>query len=271
MKVERVPVEVHKIPPMNRPSLLVSWNTHDIGGLGSHVIDFLNKNLGGQEIAEIDPTGFFPLGGVRFKKDLVQVQEGRFWACDKYNLLIFRSDEPVFEQFDFLNIILDFADHHYQAKELYTLGGVLSLSPHTKPRRLLTVFNETEFKERLIAYGLEDMNWQGLPAISSYLLWVAGRRGLPGVSLWPEIPFYYAGREDPQAIKRTLSFLDRRLGLGLDLRGFDLEIGYQNEKIARLRKASSDINNYIRMLESGLELNEEERLNLTREVYEILE
>jgi hypothetical protein len=115
------------------------------------------------------------------------------------------------------------------------------------------------------------MNWHGPPAISSYLLWVARRRGLPGVSLWPEIPFYLAAREDPHAIKLTLSFLDRRFGLGLYLGGFDFQIDYQNEKIARLRKENSDINKYISMLESGQKLDEEEQLKLSREVYGILE
>ena len=114
------------------------------------------------------------------------------------------------------------------------------------------------------------MTWEGLPAISSYLLWVAKRRGIPGVSLWPEIPFYLATREDPQAIKLTLSFLNRRFNLGLDLGGFDLEIRDQDEKIAQLRTGNTEINKYISQLESGLGLDEDEQLKLAEEVYELL-
>jgi len=54
------------------------------------------------------------------------------------------------------------------------------------------------------------MNWKGPPAINSYLLWVAKKRDIPGVSLWAEIPFYLAVGEDFQAIKIGLSFLDKK-------------------------------------------------------------
>ncbi len=268
--VEKDPFEVYQTPHLQSPSLIVGWQTQDIGKLGSEVIHFLNERLGGKEIAEIKPLGFFPFGGVRFKDDLAQAPESKFWACEKNNLLIFKSDEPVFEHYQFLNSVLDFARYHCQVKELYTLSGAVSYIAHTHPRRILTVFNQLELKNRLQDNRLNDMTWEGPPAISSYLLWVARRRGIPGASLWPEIPFYLATSKDPQAIKLTLSFLDKRFNLGLDFEGFDLEIEYQNEKIAQLRKEDDEINKYINRLESGMSLDEEEQLKLVREVYELL-
>jgi len=268
--VEKDPFEIYQMPQLQSPSLIVGWQTQDIGKLGPKVIDFLNEKLGAKEIAEIKPLGFFPFGGVRFKDDLVQVPESKFWACEKNNLLIFKSDEPEFEHYKFINAILDLAEHHYQAKELYTLNGAISFTAHTNPRRILTVFNQPEIKNRLRGFGLEDMTWEGPPAISSYLLWLAKRRGIPGVSLWPEIPFYLASREDPHAIKLTLSFLNRRFNLGMNLGEFDLEIRDLNEKIAELRKEDAEINKYISMLESGLRLDEEEQLKLAEKVYELL-
>ncbi len=264
------PFEIYETPHLQSPSLIVGWQTQDIGKLGSKVIDFLKEKLGGQEIAEIKPLGFFQFGGVRFKDDLVQVPESKFWVCEKNNLLIFKSDEPEFGHYKFLNAILDFAENHCQAKELYTLNGAISFTAHTNPRRILTVFNQSELKNRLEDYGLEDMTWEGPPAISSYLLWLAKRRGISGVSLWPEIPFYLASREDPQAIKLTLSFLNRKFEFGLDLGGFDLEIRDQNEKIAQLRRENAEINQYINLLESGHRLDEEGQLKLAQEVYELL-
>jgi len=115
------------------------------------------------------------------------------------------------------------------------------------------------------------MNWEGPPAISSYLLWIAERRGIPGVSLWPEIPFYLAAGEDFQAIKLTLSFLDKRFNLGLDLRELDERIRDQNIKIDQLREEDSEINKYIGMLEGELSLSGEEQMELTKKVTELLE
>jgi proteasome assembly chaperone (PAC2) family protein len=270
MRVERGPFEIYESPHLKTPSLIVAWQTQDVGKLGSKVINFLKEKLAGREIAEIKPLGFFSFGGVRFKEDLVQVPESKFWVCEKNNLLLFKSDEPEFGHYKFLNALLNFGERHFQVKELYTLNGTISLVPHTNPRRVLTVYNQPEIKNRLKDHELEDMTWEGPPAINSYLLWVARRKGISGVSLWPEIPFYLGPREDPQAVKLTLSFLNRRFDLGLDLGGFDLEIKDQNEKIAQLRRENAEINQYINLLEKGHRLDEEEQLKLAQEVYELL-
>jgi proteasome assembly chaperone (PAC2) family protein len=79
-----------------------------------------------------------------------------------------------------------------------------------------------------------------------------------------------AEREDPQAIKATLSFLNKRFNLDLDLSEFDLRIRNQHERIARLREENTEINDTIRRLENGLMLNDEEQLKLTKEVHDVL-
>lgn len=263
--------EIYKTSQLQNPALIVGWQTHDAGKLGRKVIDFLNEKLGGEALAEIKPSGFFPLGGAVFKNDIVQVPESKFWACQKNDLLLFKSDEPRYEEYKFLNAILDLAEYYCQAKELYAISGTVSFIAHTNPRRILTVFNQPEFQKRLRGYGLENMPWQEPPAISFYLLWVAQRRGLPGVILGPEIPFYLAAGEDPLAIKQTLSFLNRRFSLGLDLDDFDSEIGNQNVKIARLRAENPEIDKSISLLEQGLALSEEEHVKLAEEVHQLLE
>lgn len=270
-KADKDLFELYQAPQFRNPSLIVGWQNQDAGRLSSKVIHFLNEKLGCQRIAEIKPLGFFPLVGAVFKDNLIQAPESIFWACRERDLLVFRSEEPRYEWYRFLDAVLDFAQNHCQVKELYTISGTVSLIAHTTPRRILAVYNQPEFQKTLQGYGLEDMTWEGPPAISSYLLWAARRRDMPGVSLWPEIPFYLAAPKDPAAAKLTLSFLDRRFNLGLDLGELDLESRSQNEKIAQLRKENAEINKYINLLESGLGLDEEEQVKLAREVYELLE
>jgi len=269
--VEKGLLELYQTSQLQNPSLLVGWQTHDVGKLSSRVVHLLTEQLAGNRIAEVNPSGFFPFGGAAFKGNFIQVPESKFWACEKSNLLIFQSDEPKYEWYKFLTAVLDFAEHDCQAKELYTISPRHSLTAHTTPRRILAVYNQPEFQKLLQGYGLEDMTWEGQPAISSYLLWAAERRNIPGVSLWPEIPFYLAAIEDPSAAKLTLSFLDRRFNLGLDLGELDLEIRDQYERIAQLRGENAEIDRYINRLESGLSLNEEEQVKLAREIYGLLE
>jgi len=267
--VEKNLFETYRTPRLQNPSLILGWQTRDIGRIGSRVTRFLNEKLGGIEVAEIKPLGFFPLGGAVFKDDLLQVPASKFWACQKNDLLIFKSNEPKYEWHKFLNAVVDFAEERCQAKEIYTVSGTIASIAHTSPRRILTVFNQSEFREGLQNYGLEDMTWEGPPAISTYLLWVAQRKGIPGMSLWPEVPFYLAATEDSEAIRQTLSFLDKRFNLALDLGEFDLEIERQNEKLARLREESPEVNKSIETLERGLSLDESEQVRLAEQVSEL--
>lgn len=256
-------------PTFKNTSLIVGWNK-DTGNVAPTVIDFLNEKLGGQMLCEIELEDFFSFGGVAVEDDIIQFPECKFFYNEKKNVVVFKSDQPNFQHYKFLNTVLDIADQFCNVKELYTISGFVASCVHNAPRRIFSVFNLKEFWERLQGYGLEDMTWEGPPAISSYLLWIARRRGLPGLSLWPEIPFYLGAHEDPQSIKYTLSFLDRRFHLNLDLTEIDRAIREQDEKITLLRQENAEIDQYLRLLESGLSLDEEEQLKLAREIYSLL-
>ena len=68
-----------------------------------------------------------------------------------------------------------------------------------------------------------------------------------------------------------LSFFNRRFDLGLDFGGLDSQIKAQGEKLALLRRENPEIDRYIRTLEVGLSLNEEEQFKLAQGVTEFLE
>jgi proteasome assembly chaperone (PAC2) family protein len=170
-----------------------------------------------------------------------------------------------------LDAITDFAQSYCKIKDLYTISGTISPVAHTNPRLISAVYNQKAIREKHWGYGLDDLNWEGPPAINSYLLWVAKNKGIPGVSLWPQIPFYLAAGEDYQAVKLVLSFLDKKFNLSLDFGELDKEIRIQNIKIDHLREEDSEINKYMGMLESELSLNETEQMKLTMKVNEALE
>lgn len=260
-------------PKLQSPSLVVSWSGEG-DTLGAKVTDYLNKKLGGQSFSEIEPTEFFPLAGVTIEDDLVQFPESRFYAVPENDLVVLRSDPPSYDWYKFLTLILDIAEN-CQVKEIYTIGGMVSLSAHTAPRQLLGTFNSPELKEALSSYNLDrGMNYETppgqRPTLSSFLLWVARRRNIPGVSLWVPIPFYLLAVDDPPAEKRTLEFLNRRFDLGMDLTDLDEEIKKQNVKLAQARESSPEIDEAIGRLESNLALSPEENQKLIREIEKFL-
>jgi proteasome assembly chaperone (PAC2) family protein len=264
-------VEMHSQPELGNASLIVGWQ-QDIGKLGQKVIEYLNRHIKARIFYEIEPVDFFPLMGVAIENNIAQFPVSKFYVGDeRRDLVIFESSQPQYERHRFLNSLLDASERYCKMKELYTVSGTVSPIAHTSSRRLLAVFNQPEFQISLRRYGLEDMTWEGPPAIDSFLLWLARRRDIPGVSLWPEVAFYLAATEDPKAVKVVLSFFNGRFNLGVDLTGLDLEIKDQSEKLARLRRDDIQIDRYIRALELGLSLDEEEQLRLARTVTEFLE
>lgn len=270
----KVPFRLWQQPELQNPSLVVGWGA-DAGKLGARVTDYLNKKLGGQSFCEIEPVEFSPLAGVTIDDDLIQFPETKFYSCPRNDLVILSSDPPSNEWYKFLNLILDIAERYCQVKELYTIGGTVSLGAHTTPRELLGTFNSLELKKALSQYNLaRNLDYETppgqRPTVNSFLLWVAKRRNIPGVSLWVPIPFYLVAVDDPKAQKMMLEFFEQRFELRIDFSDLDAEISRQNERIAQVRTRLPEIDQYITRLESNLRLSDDENERLVKEIERFL-
>jgi proteasome assembly chaperone (PAC2) family protein len=257
-------------PDLKSPSLIVSWSVY-AGKLGPKVTDYLNRKLGGQSFAEIDPAAFFTLSGVTIEDNLIQFPESLFYACPENDLVLFKSTPPGYDWYQFLTLFLNAAEQYCQVKEIYTIGGMVTLSTHTVPREILGTFNSAKMREALSVYQLSggtdyETPPGQRPTLNSFLLWTAQRRNIPGVSLWVPVPFYLVNVDDPQAQKKVLEFLDQRLDLGLDFSDLDEEIREQDETISEIRSAFPGIDESITRLESDIRLTEEESQTLVKEM-----
>lgn len=255
-------------------SLIVAWN-RDISRMGAKVAHYLIQKLTGQRFAEIEPVDFFPLSGVTVENDVIQFPESRLYLCPQNALVILVSDPPTYKWYEFLSLILDIGQQHCRVKELYTLGGMVSLGAHTTPLGLVATFNSAELKVALSGYGLSaDMDYETpadqRPTLNSFLLWTARRRNISAVSLWAPIPFYLLAVGDPRGQRRILRFFDQRFNLGLDFTDLDHEIKSQNVKIAQLRADLPEIDHFISRLEQNLVLSEEENEKLAKKMQEYI-
>jgi proteasome assembly chaperone (PAC2) family protein len=247
----------------------------DASRLGTRVADYLNRKLGGQGFGEIEPNEFFALEGIFIEDNLIQFPESRFYACLKQNLVIFQSPPPTYDWFRFLNLILDVAEHQYQAREMYIVGGMVSLGAHTAPRELMGTFNSSQLKEELSGYNFVG-SWDyetppgQRPTLNSFLLWAAQRRNIPAVTLWVPIPFYLVAVDDPRAQRRVLEFLDLRLNLHLDFTDLDDQIKQQSKRLAEARQRLPEIDESIKRLESNLTLSAEESQKLAKDIEKFL-
>lgn len=186
--------------------------------------------------------------------------------------MIFRSSHPRFGWYQFIDAILDVAEHCH-TKELYTVSGTVASCAYAARRELLITVNSPELKRILSKYDLatnvvNKTSHGREPTLNSFIIWLAKRRNIAGANLCVAVPYYLAPSDDPQACKKAAEFLDRRFNLGMDFKDLDAEISGQNERIAQLRIHFPEIDNCMRKLESKLGLTPEENEKLVREICE---
>ena len=261
-------------PKFDSSTVVVVWN-QDVGRLGPKVADYLARKLDGQELGEISPEGFFSLSGITVEDDIAQFPESKFYRCQNEDFVIFRSDIPRFDWYGFINLVLDIAEKYFKVKHIYTVGGMVLPSAHTTPRTLLSVVNSAEMKKILSKYDIVDnMDYETRedqrPTFSSYLLWAAKMRDIPGACLWVPVPFYLMTVEDPQACKKVLEFFNRHLELNINFADIDNEVAEQNKKIAQARSQFPELDGYISKLETNLGLTADEGEKLVKEIDELL-
>lgn len=262
MSLERFHFTSH--PEIEAPSLIVGW-MRNTGGVGVAVADYLAKASGSQGLCRIAPTEFFAVGGVEVVDDVARLPQARFFYDERDNAIVMRSDEPQSHRYEFLSAVLDLAEH-YRAERLVTVNGIASMIPHTGPRHVYGVFNDPRLQRELHGQVPADLTWQGTPHTSTYLLWLAGRRPLPGVGLWVEVPFYLANYEDAQAVRTVIELFGGIFERRYDLSEFDARISEQDEALAEMRQEEPEIDARISAVERGETLSKDEQLELIEAV-----
>lgn len=261
-------------PPAGPSTLLVTWN-EDGGRLGPGIAEYLSWKLAFHLFAEIEPEQFFPLSGVAIENDVAKFPSIRFYYCPDKSIVVLRTDAPTYQWQTFLSQVLDLATDLCHAKELYTVGSMMTMGTHTGPRHLLSVSNSPDMKRALTQYDVyTGMEYQGTrgqrPSMASYLIWTAGKRNLPGANLWVPVPFYLAVSKDIRAWKRALQFFNERLGMGLDISDLDSVSDRHDARIAEVVEGNPQLAEYMRKVADSNPVTQEESERFARFIAQAL-
>ena len=261
-------------PKLRECSLIVCWN-EDAARLGPKVINYLNNKLQGKFFCEIEPEGFFSLGGVLVNNNIAQFPESKFYYFPDHELIALKSGTPRTEWYKFLNTIIDIVEQLCPIKELYTIGSMVTFTAHTMPRTLFATVNYSDMKATLSQYNIAtDMNYETppgqRPTISSYLLWIAKHRNVMGAALWVPVPFYLLPTDDTKAWRKTTDFFNRKFNLNIDLTDIDEKIHQQNARLVGLANQYPELDDLFRKLENNVNLTDEENGRLVQLIEENL-
>ena len=267
-------ISLYKIfqqPELTDSTLIICWD-EDAGKMGLNVFNFLSDGLSLVLLGEIEPRDYFSLGGVLVESDIALFPESSFYYCAGKNLVVLKSNLPRFEWFKFVNTVLDLSEKVCKIRELYTVGGMVSVSSHNLPRVLMATMNSSESKAKLSEYNIVlNMDYETppgqRPTMSSYLIWAAMQRKIIGISLWVPVPFYMVNVDDFKACRQILDFFNQRLMLGLDMRVLEGATINQSKKIDEISNHHTELKDILYKLENNTILSQSES-NRIVEIFE---
>jgi proteasome assembly chaperone (PAC2) family protein len=234
-------LQVHTIPALSSPRLLLGFSGWMDGGqVSTGTINYLIQKLNAQKFAQINPENFYLYNfpgameitalfrpHTKIKDGLIttyEVPTNTFFYDDRNNLILFLGKEPNLNWHQFAECIFSIASQS-AASQIYFIGSVSGLVPHTREPRLFCSVSDEKTKETLRHYGVNFTNYEGPASFVTYLTSTAAERGFSMASLVATIPAYVQGN-NPKCVEaitsRLAGILDLKIELD-DLRGISDE------------------------------------------------
>jgi len=193
------------------PWLITAWP--GMGNVAMIAAVYLVERLKAEPFAELSSVGHFDVDKVEVKDGLVQstrMPHSIFyrWVNPKgRDLIIFVGEaQPSTGTYAFAHALLEHASK-LGIERVITIASMASqLHPTAEPRVFGVATDQAALDElrRLETKPLDDGQVGGLNGV---MLGVAAERGVPGVCLLGEIPYFAAGVPNPKAAKAVLEVL----------------------------------------------------------------
>lgn len=145
----------------------------------------------------------------------LDMPRNEFYAAEEARLLLFRGKEPNVGWELYADHLLD-AANRCGVTDLYFIGSVGSVVPHTRDPVFWSTVTSEALRERLLGHGVTATNYEGPASFATYLSQRARDAGLNMATLVAGIPSYIDGR-NPRCIEAMLTKLGELLGRTFDL------------------------------------------------------
>ena len=225
-------LNIYKSPKLNTPRLLMGLSGWMDGGeVSTGTIKGLIEKFNARKFAEIQPEGFYIYNfpgsmevsslfrpHTKIKDGLIESYEpprNTFFYNEENNLILLSGKEPNLKWQEFGDCIFRLC-LEFGVREVYFIGSVSGLVPHTREPRIFCSVSEAKLKESLGRYGLKFSEYEGPASIVTYLTSSVSEHGLSMASLVAAVPVYVQGN-NPICIEAVTRRLGGILGLHIEL------------------------------------------------------
>ncbi len=228
-------------PRLVNPSLVAAWP--GVGNVALIAVNYLKDKLKAKVFGELDPSGFFELGGVFIKDNIIEMPEFPrsvfyYWKRGRKagnDLIIFLSEsQPTIGAYEYVSRVLDVTSS-FGVKRVYTLAAAIT-EHHPDEPRVLGAATSPELVEELKKYGVVPAGDFYVAGLNGLLLGAAKERNMEGICLLGETVKYAAKLANPRSSKAVLEVLVKLLNLKLDM----VELGEFAESTEKQLKQIGD-------------------------------
>ncbi len=225
-------LDIFRTPALEAPRMLIGLSGWmDSGEVSTGTINWLISYLGARKFAEIEPEGFylynFP-GGMETSalfRPYTKIVAGRirtyhqpqnkFYFDRKNDLVMFVGKEPNLNWQSFSELVFAVCSK-LNVAEIYFVGSVAGLIPHTRDPRISCSVSDEALKGRLAEFGVKFSDYEGPASFITHLTVEAAKKDVSMSSLVATVPAYVHG-ENPRCVETMLKTLKVILGLDIEL------------------------------------------------------
>jgi predicted ATP-grasp superfamily ATP-dependent carboligase len=256
-------VRFEERPKLTRPAMVCAfagWN--DGGEAATTAATYLRDRWEGSRLASLDPEEFFDFQVTRPTVTLVDGKSRQIdWPANDFfraslpqrDVIVFIGIEPNVRWKTFCTTIVETAKE-LGVEVLVTLGAFLADVPHTRPAPSTASSADPSLLELL---GSVPSRYEGPTGITGVLHDVAGRSGLPSVSLWAAVPHYLPSGPNPRAALALVEKVAVALDVSVPTDTLARAAESWERQISSMIEENADLAAYVKRLEETADEREE--------------
>ena len=250
------PITLYKEPELRNPCMITAWP--GMGNVALKAATYMREKLRAEELGIINPAGFFQSNIVYIRNNLIEpikLPENKFYYKKnegaENDIIFFIGDaQPLSgSEYEFADMVLDVAER-FKVKMVYSFAA-FAIDTHYKEKpKVWGVATSKELLGKLENNNVLSMNDGHVGGMNGVILGVAKEKGIEGICLLGEMPYYATQIENPRSSQVILEVFAKIIGIKIDMTELEVLARYTESEIEKFFLKIEDLK-LDQMLERG--------------------
>jgi len=227
-------------PKLKNPIFIAAWP--GMGEVAYRCALFLKEVLGFKMFAKLQAYRYFKPAAITVEKGIIDIPDipvGFFYyykgGKNSQDIILFLGEaQPPLEYAEALSLAIVSFVKKYKVGTMFTFAAKPEPIDHRAPSNVWVASTHGDLLKVFSKLGSKILTEGQVSGLNGIILGVAKRKGLKGVCLLGEIPFYTVQIENPKAVKSILDLISKGLKLNLDLASIEKRSKFIEDEIDKL-------------------------------------